>query len=104
MAQDAAPTPPGGVHTETSSHAVGDLVISHRVLLSDESLDPASTLARLNIDIKTATTPDGLPVEASVETDSDGAQITLYLDYSAADVLRGRVIDLCAELRAEATA
>jgi hypothetical protein len=102
--KDAAPAPRPGVNTDTNTHAIGDLVITHRVMHNPESLDPDTTLARLLIELRTATTADGIPAEAIVEADSDGAQITLYLDYSAADVLRGKVIELCSELRAEATA
>jgi hypothetical protein len=37
-------------------------------------------------------------------TPRPAAEIVLYLDYSAADVLHAKVAELCAELRAEATA
>jgi hypothetical protein len=104
MDQDAAPAPKVGALTETdtSSHIVGDLAITYRVSESPESLDPADTLGFLDLKVIGPST-GGLPAEVQIETDADGCVISLCLDYSAADVLRGQLIDLCRELRAEVT-
>lgn len=104
MAQDAAPTPAGGVYTETSHHGTGHLVITHQVMPDPESIDPAATIAKLTIDVKTAAQPDGIPAEVGIETDRDGTEVVLLLDYSAVDVLHGKVTDLLRDLRAEVTA
>lgn len=106
MDQDAAPAPRPGVHTDTTHHAVGYLVVERRAIPDPESLDAADTIGYLDLVMTATPVTDGLAAELTIQTDTaDGSvKVTLSGDYSVIDVAQGAVTDLRSEMRPEVTA